>query len=400
MSEFRLTYLLQVYFDKIATPAERDELMGLLMQSGNDMQVKMLLQSTWQKFTSNDTIFSEAQSQQIIANIFNHETAAEIIPIKHAETLQRPHYSLWPAAAAIILFIVSGAVYFLLQPKQLPQQIVQSGAAKPFNKVIAAGGYKAVLTLADGSDIILDSTHQGTLAKQGNVKIMRLNTATVAYKVADENNQPVSYNTLSTPNGGQYQLILPDGSKVWLNASSSIHFPTVFKGKERNVSVTGEVYFEVAKNAAKPFKITVKDMEVQVLGTHFDIMAYDDESAMRTTLLEGSVKVTKGYLHKMLVPGQQSVINESAEIKVAAADLDEVMAWKNGLFQFNGLDIKTVMRQISRWYDVDVVYEGNIPSGHFTGVVNRSNDISQVLKIMQAGGVRFKIDGRKLVVLS
>ena len=233
MSEFRLTYLLQVYFDKIATPAERDELMGLLMQSGNDMQVKMLLQSTWQKFTSNDTIFSEAQSQQIIANIFNHETAAEIIPIKHAETLQRPHYSLWPAAAAIILFIVSGAVYFLLQPKQLPQQIVQSGAAKPFNKVIAAGGYKAVLTLADGSDIILDSTHQGTLAKQGNVKIMRLNTATVAYKVADENNQPVSYNTLSTPNGGQYQLILPDGSKVWLNASSSIHFPTVFKGKER-----------------------------------------------------------------------------------------------------------------------------------------------------------------------
>ena len=400
MSEFRLTYLLQVYFDKIATPAERDELMGLLMQSGNDMQVKMLLQSTWQKFTSNDTIFSEAQSQQIIANIFNHETAAEIIPIKHAETLQRPHYSLWPAAAAIILFIVSGAVYFLLQPKQLPQQIVQSGAAKPFNKVIAAGGYKAVLTLADGSDIILDSTHQGTLAKQGNVKIMRLNTATVAYKAADENNQPVSYNTLSTPNGGQYQLILPDGSKVWLNASSSIHFPTVFKGKERNVSVTGEVYFEVAKNAAKPFKITVKDMEVQVLGTHFDIMAYDDESAMRTTLLEGSVKVTKGYLHKMLVPGKQSIINELPEIKVADADLEEVMAWKNGLFQFNGLDIKTVMRQISRWYDVDVVYEGNIPSGHFTGVVNRSNDISQVLKIMQAGGVRFKIDGRKLVVLS
>ena len=400
MSEFRLTYLLQVYFDKIATPAERDELMGLLMQSDNDMQVKMLLQSTWQKFTSNDTIFNEAQSQQIIANIFNHETAAEVIPIKHAETLRRPHYSLWPAAAAIILFIVSGAVYFLLQPKQLPQQIVQSGAAKPFNKVIAAGGYKAVLTLADGSDIILDSTHQGTLAKQGNVKIMRLNTATVAYKAADENNQPVSYNTLSTPNGGQYQLILPDGSKVWLNASSSIHFPTVFKGKERNVSVTGEVYFEVAKNAAKPFKITVKDMEVQVLGTHFDIMAYDDETAMRTTLLEGSVKVTKGYLHKMLVPGQQSVINESAEIKVADADLEEVMAWKNGLFQFNGLDIKTVMRQISRWYDVDVVYAGSIPSGHFTGVVNRSNDILQVLKIMQAGGVRFKIDGRKLVVLS
>jgi len=129
-------------------------------------------------------------------------------------------------------------------------------------------------------------------------------------------------------------------------------------------------------------------------------MAYDDETAMRTTLLEGSVKVTKGYLHKMLVPGQQSVINESAEIKVADADLEEVMAWKNGLFQFNGLDIKTVMRQISRWYDVDVVYAGSIPSGHFTGVVNRSNDILQVLKIMQAGGVRFKIDGRKLVVLS
>ena len=229
---------------------------------------------------------------------------------------------------------------------------------------------------------------------------MKIDTATVAYKSTDENSQPTTYNTLSTPNGGQYQLILPDGSKVWLNASSSIHFPTVFKGNERDVTVTGEVYFEVAKNAAMPFKITVKDMEVQVLGTHFDIMAYDDENAMRTTLLEGSVKVTKGSVNRMLVPGQQSIINELPDIKVADADLEEVMAWKNGLFQFNGLDIQTVMRQISRWYDVDVVYEGKIPTGHFTGVVNRSNDISQVLKIMQAGGVRFKMDGRKLVVLA
>jgi transmembrane sensor len=273
------------------------------------------------------------------------------------------------------------------------------GIKKP-STLITAGSNKAVLMLADGSSIILDSTSQGTLTKQGNVKVIKLNTATVAYNSSEANSKEMVYNTLSTPGGGQYQLILPDGSKVWLNASSSIHFPTVFKGKERSVTVTGEAYFEVAKNAAMPFKITVKDMVVEVLGTHFNIMASEDESSMNTTLLEGSVKVSKGGINKMLVPGKQSVINRAGEINIVDANIEEVMAWKNGWFQFNAADIKTVMRQIARWYNVEIVYEDKIPTGHFTGLVSRNNNIEQVLKILQSGGVQFKIQNHTIFVSS
>ena len=164
------------------------------------------------------------------------------------------------------------------------------------------------------------------------------------------------------------------------------------------MTLTGEAYFEVAKNATVPFTIAVKDVEVRVLGTHFNIMAYDDENSMNTTLLEGSVKVSKGSIHKMLAPGQESRIGKTGILKVVEADIEEAIAWKNGWFQFNGYDIEKVMRQVSRWYDVEIEYEGKIPTGHFSGMVSRQNSISQVLKIMEAGGVGFKIEGRKVIV--
>ena len=397
MSHFRLHYLFRVYFNKTASLIERDELMELLMESENDEQIKILLAETWQQFNSRQQLFSNKERNEMLANILQKGKA-------HTETtvitVRKPSFKWLRIAAAAIFFISATGVYFLLKPARSPQPIGQTKKVFKVVQPITAGGNKAVLTLSDGSNIVLDSTHQGTLAKQGSVKVMKLNTATLAYNSGDENNQEVVYNTLSTPSGGQYQLILPDGSKVWLNASSSIHFPTSFKGRERNVTITGEAYFEVAKNAAMPFKINVKGVEVEVLGTHFNVMAYDDESSMNTTLLEGSVKVSKGSLKKLLAPGQQSVINSAGEINVVDADVEEVMAWKNGWFQFNAYDIKTVMRQISRWYDVEVVYEGKIPAGHYSGSVNRDNDIAQVLKIMQSAGVRFKIEGRKLIVLS
>ena len=399
MSESRLSYLLQVYFDKIATPAERDELMGLLTRSEHDAQLKDLLKQTWLRFTTVHTLFNDSQAEEMLAHIFKQDSHSAPSPVL---TKTQPFYfSYSRLAAAALLFITISGVYFWYRPGSPPTQVAEiNHASFVAKKTVVPGGNKAVLTLADGSTITLDSTTKGALTTQGNVRIVKLNTATLAYKPGAREEEKVAYNTLSTPDGGQYQLILPDGTKVWLNASSSIHFPTAFSGKERDVSVTGEVYFEVAKNTAMPFKITVRDMEVQVFGTHFNIMAYDDESAIKTTLLEGSVKITKGGFDKMLVPGQQSMINERGDIIVADADIEEVMAWKNGWFQFNAYDIKTVMRQIARWYDVEIVYEGKVPSGHFSGLVSRSNDISQVLKIMQAAGVRFKIDGRKLMVLS
>ena len=396
MSQSRLTYLFRIYFNKTATSAERDELMELLMNSENDSDVKLLLTETWENLKRQNGVFNDKQGDDMLAGILQRgrETVA-VIP----ET--RSSFRWGRLAAAVIFFISATGIFFGLKPAQPKPEIAQV-KKNPFTKkdVIVAGGNKAVLTLADGSNIVLDSTHNGTLTKQGNTKVVQVNMATLAYHSDTESSQQVVYNTLATPSGGQYQLILPDGSKVWLNAASSIHFPTVFKGNERHVTVTGEAYFEVAKNAAMPFTISVKDMEVKVLGTHFDIMAYDDESTMNTTLLEGSVKVSQGNLVRMLVPGQQSNIDKTGSIKVTDAAVEEVMAWKNGWFQFNAHDIKTVMRQISRWYNVEVVYEGKIPPGHFTGLVSRNNDISQVLKIMQSAGVRFKIEGRKLIVLA
>ncbi len=399
MIESRLSYLFQQYFTKSDTPEERSEFMELLMHHENDEAVKKLLEESWQQFNSQNQVFSDSQGEQMLANILKKEKANTPIPaiISHKSTF----YFLRIAAAAAVLFFAVTGVYLWLSNKQFVQPVLQATKTAPGVKdTIKPGGNKAVLTLSDGSSIILDSSQRGTLTKQGNAKVIKLNTGTLAYNVGNENNAAIVYNTLSTPSGGQYQLILPDGTKVWLNSASSIQFPTIFKGNQRNVSVTGEVYFEVAKNPAMPFKITVKDMEVSVLGTHFNIMAYNDESSMNTTLLEGSIKVSKNGLNKMLVPGQQSKISKSGAISIVEPDMEEVMAWKNGWFHFDAYDIQKVMRQISKWYDVEIIYEGKIPTGHFSGQVSRANDISQVLKIMQSGGVRFKIDGRKVIVLS
>ncbi len=399
MSQSRLNYLFHAYFNKTATANERDELMELLAQSNSDEQVKELLTQTWQQFSSQTNLFSDSQGVEMLSNILRKQTAEVSAPV--IELNKNSRSFKWLRIAAAILIVAAGAIgIWLPNKKEQPQIALVKKIMPQASTPITAGGNKATLTLADGSTIILDSIHRGTLTKQGDVNIIKVNTATLAYNAGNENSDEVVYNTLSTPNGGQYQLILPDGSKVWLNASSSIRFPTIFKGKVRDVTVTGEVYFEVAKNAAMPFKVSAKDMIVEVLGTHFDVMAYDDESSMNTTLLEGSVKISKGGLKKMLLPGQQSIVNTGGDMNIKDADIEEVMAWKNGWFQFNASDIKMVMRQISRWYNVEIVYEGKIPEGHFTGMVNRENDIFQVLKIMQSGGVRFKIEGRKVFVLS
>uniref|UniRef100_UPI00258DFC8A FecR family protein n=1 Tax=Hydrotalea sp. TaxID=2881279 RepID=UPI00258DFC8A len=264
MNNSRLTYLFQAYFNKSATPSERDELMELLIQAENDKQVKTLLAETWQQFNSQNQLFNDSQSERMLSYIFQKGTAHTSIPVIG---VFRRSFSSWLriAAAAAILFIALTSVYIWLKPKQLGQQIAQSNkiSGNTEEKIIP-GGNKAVLTLSDGSSIILDSTNQGVLANQGNSKVMKLNSATLAYSADNAKNQEVVYNTLSTPRGGKYQLILPDGTKVWLNSSSSIHFPTIFKGKERDVTITGEAYFEVAKNAAMPFRVTVKNnVEIQ-----------------------------------------------------------------------------------------------------------------------------------------
>jgi hypothetical protein len=289
--------------------------------------------------------------------------------------------------------------YLLLNSDTKQQREV--AIQKQPTKDIAPGSNKAILRLADGTEILLDSAHDGTLAQQGVVKIIKLNNGQLAYNPQKGKSEEILYNTITTPKGGQYQLVLADGTKVWLNAASSLRFPAAFAGKERIVELNGEGYFEVAKNASMPFHVRVHDMDVQVLGTHFNINAYTDETAMRTTLLEGSVQVSQGEQTQLLTPGQQAAASQNGQIQLAdGVDVEEVMAWKNGMFQFQGADLETILRQAARWYDIDVEYKQRI-SDRFSGQISKNVNLSQLLKILElTGKVHFEIEGRKIIVKS
>jgi transmembrane sensor len=313
------------------------------------------------------------------------------------------------AAAAILIFIAGGIFLLLNRTTEKPRI---SSNPPPVQNDVAPGGNKAILTLADNSTITLDNAANGALTQQGETKVLKLNDGQLAYNTDGKPSQ-VFYNTITTPRGGQYQIVLEDGTKVWLNAASSLHFPTAFVGTERKVEITGEAYFEVAKNPSMPFRINVDSKaEVEVLGTHFNINSYPDETTINTTLLEGKVKVTAAGSglptpdpiaigSRLLSPGQQAQLNSNGQIGLNKnPDIEEVMAWKNGKFQFGeSADIATIMRQISRWYDVDVEYRGTIPE-HIGGTISRDVTVSKVFEMLEmTGGVKFQVNGKKVIVM-
>ena len=303
------------------------------------------------------------------------------------------------AAAAVFVLAVIG-VYLLVN--QQPVELPVAKSDQHITNDILPGGNKAVLTLSNRSDINLESVSNGTIVTEGDTKISKLNDGQLVYNTLEEKPTQVLYNTVTTPRGGQYQLLLADGSKVWLNSASSIRFPVSFNGNERRVEVSGEAYFEVAKNPSMPFKVDVNGKnEIEVLGTHFNINSYTDEGSIKTTLLEGSVKVTSLKTHesKLITPGQQAQLNKEGQITISKADPDKVMAWKNGYFNVDGADTKTVMQLLSRWYDVDVVYEGAIPQREWGGDIEKNLKLSQMLKILEKNNLHFRLEGRKLMVL-
>ena len=296
------------------------------------------------------------------------------------------------AAAASIVLLALAAAFILNRPSRPSHTTVAETVAgdRP------PGGNRATLTLGDGSVITLDSAQDGELSRQGNTRIIKQG-GRLAYNV-DSDGTPV-FNTITTPNGGQYRVELPDGSLAWLNAASSLRFPSAFKGEERLVELKGEGYFEVAANAAKPFRVKLQDAVVEVLGTHFNVNAYADEERVRTTLLEGAVRVRRGEGSILLKPGQQAQMDAKGNLRlIRDADTEQAIAWKNGYFQFDGASLPALLRQIARWYNLEVVYEGNIPDREFGGKISRDVNLSSVLKALQVSGVNFKVSGNKLVV--
>lgn len=299
--------------------------------------------------------------------------------------------------AAIVVLAAGIAGYFYWSHKA-PQKHELAGNEQATPEEVMPGSNKATLILEDGTAVPLDSTGSQTI-KQGNTVVQR-NNGQLLYS-----GRPVAaklvYNILATPKGGQYQVVLPDGTKVWLNAASRLKYPVAFTGSDRLVELEGEAYFETTKDAHKPFIVKAGDLKVQVLGTSFDIMAYKDEKHTHTTLISGAVKVASEKESKLLQPGQQAVMNTNAgNIGVNTVNTDEVIAWKNGYFSFRDADIAAVMRQLERWYDITVSYPSGIPKGTFSGEMGRGLTLSEALKILEQTNVNFKIqEGRHIVIL-
>jgi len=305
------------------------------------------------------------------------------------------------AAAMVVVALISGITIYSISNKIVKQNLAAS--KKPTVKQdVAPGTNTAILTLSNGAKFVLNHVKNGILLKSGRVSIRKTKEGQLIYVVDaakhDKEDMQIAYNTISTPTGGQYQVILPDGTKVWLDAASSLKFPTAFKGNERTVDLTGEAYFEVTKNAAMPFNVRVNNITVRVLGTHFNIMAYSNEGAIKTTLLEGSVQLTTGKKSNILKPGQQGVVSKNGEIAVLEVDASQAVAWKNGFFKFDRSNIEEIMNQLSRWYNINVVYEGKIPDDEFVGKIQRSAKLSQVLHILELSDVHFRIEDKKVIV--
>jgi len=311
---------------------------------------------------------------------------------------------LWPRiglVASVIFCLSVGGYYYLSKSKTEQQQT----AAKAEKVDIAPGSNKAVLVLNNGSKINLNSQVNGTIAKQGNVKIVKTANGQLAYAPDNSDASAVVYNTLSTPRGGKYDLVLADGTKVWLNSASSITYPTDFKENVRTVNITGEVYFEIVHNAKRPFRVNFKGHTIEDIGTEFNINTYDDEPVIKTTLVAGSIKLSRNSRSVTLRPGQQSITSLSnTDIEVKDADINEATAWKNGLFKFKKAKIEDVMRQLSRWYNVDVAYPYGVPKTVFSGEMIKDANASQILDMLAYFKVNYEIvqqtkgSGKKIII--
>lgn len=384
------------------TPAELDELIVALKGSNYDVVLREI-ESRVEDAPANKTEVPVNRWNDLVDNILNSDSGT---PKKVGETpfnrpVRRMRLTRYAAAACMAALIIT--VPFV-------RKKMGSGSAVAHNKGkemllardIHPGKNRAVLELADGSLISLDSAGTGAIAEQGSSRILKQADGGILYRSANNKNDGEALmNTLSTPRGGQFQMTLPDGTKVWLNAASYIKYPVSFDKKVRKIEVGGEVYLEVAKNVNKPFLVDAGDgMEIKVLGTHFNVNTYKEEKYRRTTLLEGAVEVVSGKTTKLLKPGEQAQAGKEGGIRVEEVNTTAVVAWKNGFFDFNKSDIRSIMNQLARWYDIEVQYEGAMPENIYGGEMERDLTLSQAVKLLETAGIHLKINNKTLVLMA
>ncbi|MDP9076805.1 MAG: FecR domain-containing protein [Bacteroidota bacterium] len=376
MDKPRINYLLQKYIDGSVSDSEKQELLDLYKSTNLD-----------------DAVYPddrESVSERILLRL-NKEIEQE----KRKNTFFKP----WIIGSAAAVILVVFGIYIINRQVVDPKIIAKQPAEK---EVIVPGTNVAVLTLGSGKKIALTGTTTGKLAVQGGTIITRNAAGQISYKViADSKDNEITFNTITTPMGGQFRVTLPDGSNVWLNAASSLKYPSRFEGSERHVELHGEAYFEIFKNKNSPFTVTAENTNIKVLGTHFNVMAYKDEPAVATTLLEGSVSLSSKNTHIMLVPGQQAVAYFNSEnIALHEVNVEDAVAWKNGYFSFRKQNIRAAMNKIARWYNVDVEYSGNVNDKFLGGTVSRSENITELLNYVELTGIaKFKIEGRRIKVI-
>jgi ferric-dicitrate binding protein FerR (iron transport regulator) len=397
----RLEYLFERYLNRQCNESEEAELMELLGLPENERMVKLVMDKLMDK-SADDLKMPEDTARVILQQIVavNNRKAIGAKAVLFTGVWRKV------AAAAVVIVIAVAAMIYAGRDKKAPEKTVVKEKSD-----IHPGGDKGSLTLADGTVLSLNEMPDGILQQQGNYRIRKKGGVLQCdINGGDAQIAGKSYNVLSTPRGGQFQLMLPDGSNVWLNAESSLKFPVAFDKNAREVELSGEAYFEVKtirdqnSKAKKPFNVLVrlpsgKEARVEVLGTHFNVNAYNNESSVKTTLIEGAVNVSEEGSSVVLKPGQQARLSENNSLSVDRhADVEGAVAWKNGLFHFDNVDITTIMRQIGRWYNVDIVYAGKIAPRHFVGKIRRSAELSEVLEILRLSDIDFKVDGKTIVV--
>ena len=390
MTSQRLRTLFEALTQRPLSPDETQELSALWEDPSQETLAKELLEQWYDRVP---LLFRQTpeDADSMFRAIVEKE---EDNPLENEPPVGklRPMRTFW-WAAAVVLALLAGGGYLFLRNNEKPQgqDIVKTAPVAP-------GREGAILTLADGSTVLLDTLSDGTISTQSGTAV-RLAGGKLSYE-AGADAVPV-FNTISTPRGRFFRLVLPDGSRVWLNAASSIQYPTAFSGTERRVEVKGEAYFEVAHDAGKPFRVALDGgAEVEVLGTHFNVNDYGDEPAPTVTLLEGSVRVKNKANAVVLEPGQQAAVLENNFRVQHQVNTTQVVAWKDGGFNFDNMGVETVMRQLSRWYDIEVVYQQGIPDKKFYGEIGRELTLEEVLEGLKLSGVRFRIEaGKKLIVL-
>ena len=390
LSKNRITYLLEAYSSRKATQEEEQELFAWLAK-GEDQPIKRHVEELISHYSPNELVPS-VDWEHLYQKILEEKNARDIQPASRQIAWIR-----WAAAAAVLLLFGAGYYFFTLY--KVPKKVAVIQQPKK-NDIAPPNTVNAVLTLNNGQKIILDSTGNGILAMQGAVNVIKMADGQIAYQGTSNDKE---YNTLNNPRGSKViSLVLADSSRVWLNAASSLRYPTAFTGNERKVEVTGEAYFEVTHNEAMPFVVSNEKTTVRVLGTRFNVNAYDDESSVNVTLLQGSVSLTTINKKQPTIvrPGEQARIDESGRVELSdKVDLEEVMAWKNGLFSYKSADIGAIMRQISRWYNVDVVFEKPVHE-KFYAEAPRNTSVSVLLKMLEATkAVHFKIGEKTISVM-